>query len=994
MDDLLQRYESNLNALAARDDELAQLLRGWTDRFDLELLPAADGGWALNVDQGQGPIRVSSAETPVADATRYVDANLPGAPGFAPVLLVGVGVGYEAAEFFRRLNREPGGRWQAMYVVEPDPEIFKAALHVADWREMVAAPHVRLFVGEDAVGRLREFLDSDPMKPLPQSVCVRGQAAAAKEAATAVGDVLRRRVDLAKCLKASVDDFYRAQPVEFWLNEDSWRVLLISSGWSHFVQYANRDIDEALTALGHTVRTIAERDREDSLTGPALLAALDEFRPHLIHHIDHMRFESSAIYPADLPFLTSMLDYFPSLENSEAAKKLGDRDFVTGYCAHWAMYGYNSARLLPQEPLVNERIFRPLESGDGSLDRLRCDISYVSNIGRTAEMYFDDERPRFAAMGDDAKSAAEELFEVVRARFAEGNTIWTQGEYADLLRATRRGPTLAESIVTAIAHAFFAQIGNALFRQIPLVALSQAGFDLHLFGRHWDHHPKLARHARGVLEHGEELNRLFAASKINLHINQMAVAHNRLYEGIAAGAFFLIHEHRDVKRTGLNLSDVLFRGRDDLLRLCEKYLCDDDARRAFAERNRPRVLERFTFTRQYERTMRDLRSRLALARIFQQWDAALERHAEPVGELLTRRDLSAWTTQIAGFDAAVAMDRLFGDRPETQDAACAFHRRLLAAAEKHDERIAAHSINKHIRRRAFQSRRVLNPSIGEDPEGRRMLVRLAEMELPFAKTPYLCAVAPDGMLVIPDGFALTHEDDERTAWRFDPDTQSATPFAQEIGLNPGSFAPDGAYWAQIVGQGICRFADGRRDIVIHTGPTTGFNVVLQTLVSSGGDIIVWDRETGRVTLFSPEGELLRDLIAPRRFNDVRGLCVSGKELVACCGGRVTAVELNDPANSREFRRAPYGRWCATAATGSRLFAALYTPIQLKNGRVGTRARAIAMFRPEGHLEFMWDGLDDLPLPLSMNIIRFEGRACLAITSFQKRTVTVFDYGAD
>lgn len=994
MDDLTGQFDANLNALESRDPALAAQLRDHADRFDLELTPVDDGGWSLVVHRDDASARWTSASSPRAEAARYVEANLPGAPGFAPVLLVGVGVGYETVEFFRRLNKEPGGRWQAMYVVEPDPEIFKAALHVTDWRDVLAAPHVRVFVGPDAVARLRDFLAGDNLKPLPQSVCVRGQAAVAKEAATAVADVLRRRVDLATCLKASVDDFYRTQPVEFWLNQDSWRVLLISSGWSHFVQFANRDIAEALTALGHSVQTIAERDREDSLTGPALLAALDEFRPHLIHHIDHMRFESAAIYPADLPFVTSMLDYFPSLENAEAAKKLGPRDFVTGYCAHWAMYGYDPARLLPQEPLVNERIFRPLDRDDASLDTLRCDISYVSNIGKTPEAYFDEERPRFASMGDDAQNAAGELFEVVKARFDAGETIWTQDEYAALLRATRRGPTLAEGVVTAIAHDFFARIGNAVFRQIPLVALSEGGFDLHLYGRHWDRHPKLARHARGVLEHGEDLNRLFNASKINLHINQMAVAHNRLYEGLAAGAFFLIHEHRDVARTGLDLGDVLFRTPGDLLRLSEFFLRDDDARRAFAARSRPRVLERFTFTRQYERTIRDLRSRLAFSHVLEQWDAALARHAEPVGELLTRRDLATWTKDVAGFDAADIMDQLFGDRPETQDAACAFHRRLLAAAERHDELLAARAINKHVRRRAFQSRRVLNPAIGEDPEGRRMLVRLAEIELPFAANPYLCATAPDGTLVIPDGLALAPEDGERTAWRFDPDTKSATPLAREIGLNPGSFAPDGAYWAQVVGQGICRFADGRRDLVIPTGPATGFDVVLQTLGTSSGDIIVWDRATGRVAAFSQAGEHLRDLIAPRRFGDVRGLCVSGRELLACVDGKLMAVNIDDPSAARELRRVPYGRWCATTATHARIFAALYTPIPLRSGRVGTRARAIAMLRSEGHLEFIWDGIEDMPLPISLNVIRYGGRPCLALTSFQRRTTTVFDFGAE
>src|SRR5690606_7677620 len=67
-----------------------------------------------------------------------------------------------------------------------------------------------------------------------------------------------------------------------------------------------------------------------------------------------------------------------------------------------------------------------------------------------------------------------------------------------------------------------------------------AGYDLALFGNGWSEHPTLGRHARGSVENGPALAKLIRQSRINLQLTASRACHQRLYDGLQAGGFFLL----------------------------------------------------------------------------------------------------------------------------------------------------------------------------------------------------------------------------------------------------------------------------------------------------------------------------------------------------------------------------------------------------------------------------------------------------------------------
>ena len=92
-------------------------------------------------------------------------------------------------------------------------------------------------------------------------------------------------------------------------------------------------------------------------------------------------------------------------------------------------------------------------------------------------------------------------------------------------------------------HYFHHNVNNAIFRHQSLQWLADAGVNLHLWGRGWENHPTLNRFAKGLADNTHDLPRIYRASKINLQVTPHGSVHQRLLDGLATGAFFLLRWH-------------------------------------------------------------------------------------------------------------------------------------------------------------------------------------------------------------------------------------------------------------------------------------------------------------------------------------------------------------------------------------------------------------------------------------------------------------------
>lgn len=936
MDEFAQRFERNVAALCPHASHVVDALLAHVDAFDLNLSPTADGGFVLTRDVDHR-VEALSSSTPLADAVAFADVHIPGAPDYAPLLIVGLRAGYEVDEALRRLHDELGGRRQALYVVEPSFEIARAALHLHDWADALAENKMRLFVGPDSGASFIGLLREDPMKPVPRKIATLSTPDDAKRLATELAGVLKDQMDEAVALKSALDAHYAGCKdawVDRGLRGEPLRVLLISSGFSQFVRFANRDIENALTRLGNPVRIIAEREREDRITGLAMLREIDRFRPDLIHHIDHGRWEAAAIYPPDLPFLTCVLDYFPSLENVETAAKSGDNDYFLGYVGHWSALGYRSERLFPLEPPVNENVFRPAARSDGSLDGLRCEVSYISNATRTPEEYFDDLRAKLKPHGEGAIRAAEALFEPVRARFLAGSPIYDEAEYAAVLDQTGAAGDLDPRARTLLVHGFLAHVGNAWFRQLPLIALSEAGVDLRLYGDGWERHPRLTRHAHGFAEHGEATSRIMNASLVNLHINQIALIHNRLIEALAAGAFVLSHRHRASNRL-LDLEPWLFEGAGEVVEKVRHFLAAPQERAAQSETLRDKVLARYTYAVQYRAALTNMaRSR---KREFGagDLDAALRKRKS--------RGVSLWN-DLAARPASELYAQVTGRSAQT-DGAEVYPEQTKPAAE------ALWLEDFLARAAAVESAGPANKRLWDGPAKQDADVGLVFQEHVMPddaawSRPMYVRPRGGGSFAVHDIPVIGDVNGDNAVWLCTSDGTLSV-IARGPGLHAGAFDAAGRFVAPVLGErGIYEFENGK--------PRRLFDLPADALFLNAhplddGRVVLLDRTRCAISLHEAGGRLIRVFNKPDPEAPPRSPCVEGGSLYYIQSGLIHRASIDDPQKTVVFPPAPIGEYCQLSATRGIVAALTWIDWNWRKDRFIKAVRGLTFHQEDGGL---------------------------------------------
>ena len=90
---------------------------------------------------------------------------------------------------------------------------------------------------------------------------------------------------------------------------------------------------------------------------------------------------------------------------------------------------------------------------------------------------------------------------------------------------------------------FSHQVNYAFFRHSTLKWLLDLNANVHIYGRGWENHPTLKRFAKGVADNQKHLAAIYQAAKINLQITPHGIVHQRLFEGLCSGGFFLVR-HR------------------------------------------------------------------------------------------------------------------------------------------------------------------------------------------------------------------------------------------------------------------------------------------------------------------------------------------------------------------------------------------------------------------------------------------------------------------
>jgi len=553
------RYRANLDALRQRDAQGAAAVENdWREHVDgLELHESRDGHFAIKLAGAVWPPRwipfLDDHKSLATDRLNLVRQGL--LP--EPLVFCGLGMGWEFSEAYFKTQRVFLEASSTLYVIEPSAASLAALFHVHDWREVIADPRVRWFIGHEALSRFREEIAGDSAWPLTERVYsfpLLGEPAAPL-ARAAMHAVAAARTAEVEQLTARLTQLYEGRDAAWWAKRyhdalaadgraqgEPLRILAITSRHTTFLQYSIRDCLKVLDRFNHRTRLLIEPTPHQPLDVLTAMRAQAEFEPDLVFLLSRMRYEMTAVVHPSIPSLTWDQDALPWVFDANRKPELAWNDFLMGFAAASAArrFGWpeHRCRYCAMAGSSDTYLADPLP--DCELTPFRCDVSYVSHASAPVEQEMASVESWLAS--DKQKALFREVAPGLIAFWQGGGEFpcaiteplidacegkgwnWTSEELGPIVQVIQR-------------------LGDRVFRHVALGWVAdwadRTGRDFRIYGNGWEKHPRLAKYARGATRNGDELRRVYQGTRINLQLMGFGFLHQRALDGLMAGAFFM-----------------------------------------------------------------------------------------------------------------------------------------------------------------------------------------------------------------------------------------------------------------------------------------------------------------------------------------------------------------------------------------------------------------------------------------------------------------------
>ncbi len=539
------QWQVNLDALRGREPALAAAIRQLAP--PVEYLAAADNQLIKLARKVGEQIQPLPNPVPPLSARDIARKLYPAGKCTEPVLIAGLDQGWLWQAVYQLecdTPRTPGHR-PPLYFLARDLERLWLVLHLHDWAKLLSDPRVKLFVGEDAVQHCRSSMMDNPHVPWaklcvtvdpilwPQSITVDSLWQSAHQSANARMQQLDRRIE---AIYAGSD----VKAMSRRIRGEQLRVLGITSRFTTFLKYSMSDWLDALVSMGHQTRLVMEQ-ADHEIANPIYFAeAVVEFKPDLILMIDHYRAEIPGL-PKQVPCVMWVQDSLPSIFSAKAGAAQGPRDYCLGFGRLNLRdgFGYPERRFMPAQVGVNEARFAPRELSAQDRESYGCDVSFVSHASTPATALLTEQLTRADASG---RKLLIDVFEQMRGVYDGGGAITQPLLIRQMLDSSlvRHRLQIDEPTKRQVLDFFNQRVNNALFRHQSIAWLADMDVNLHLYGRGWEQHPRFAEYAKGIACNQTQLCTIYQASKINMQITPFGALHQRLFEGLAAGGFFLL----------------------------------------------------------------------------------------------------------------------------------------------------------------------------------------------------------------------------------------------------------------------------------------------------------------------------------------------------------------------------------------------------------------------------------------------------------------------
>lgn len=609
--------KANLKALSERDAELSQSIEATMIPEDVQLAIARDGSVSFRLDLGEGRrYWLGHSSVPMIAARANVKRIK---PGKANLVMGGIGSGVEAQMLLAKMPP-----YQALVVVEKELLHLNLVLRLRDVGQYLANGRLVLLAGDEAENSLEDFYRAHSgYNLIDQTIAwpwqgLRANHAFAQEVTRAMqhcGQMITDKINNLLTEQQKHDEQSGRIPEKI----EELRVINCTSSYTPIDVYTSRDCLAGLAAPGATVDHQV-LDRADMVSPAAQLERINKQRPHLIVLIDMLRGDLKLPLPASAMCVSILRQPRAEMFQSESTARLGKSDLICPSLKEQAGQlkeaGFPAERIIHLPLAVNTQIYVPVPL---SPEDERCFGSEVAIISARCSIDPEDYEIRlpthqqlWGQVAEDIRNAPERYHYDAAGSF--------------LRRAQRCGVELKEQDLRQYFTGLIQNyLGETMQRDIYAEALAREKIDLSIWS--WSREPQaLLRDeapdwsqseagnlAAGTISDGEDLNKLFNAVKIVVHISSTGLVEPYILEGIAAGAFFLVKSHpRDRKEDGiaeffeLGKEIITFDTPKDLICKVRYYLEHEQERMVIIEKAREKLLDQHS----YEKRMGELRERI------------------------------------------------------------------------------------------------------------------------------------------------------------------------------------------------------------------------------------------------------------------------------------------------------------------------------------------------------------------------------------------------
>jgi len=513
----------------------------------------------------------------------------------SPLVIAGVGEpGYLGAVWQGVRDADPDGLFRRrLVVVHEDLGTLARALEVEGPQELADDPAVEWFLGPDAVERFSSWLEGRRCEKAPDRL-IAAQDEQSVKLARRIQPVLASLLETQKAeaarLESAVRSRYggrsrldaRARLCAGVRGDRPLTIAVAASRHTSYVHASATDLARSLEHLGHRVVMIEEPDGSSLLTRLGYLGVFAENDVDLAVAVNYTRTNLRGCFPDELPVATWVQDAMPHLYDPAVGEGQTLVDVLVGSVTPELSesLGYNSGYLLPRSMPASEHKFHsgPVAEAEGP----GCEIAFVSHHSQTPELLRESLAAGLAGL-PNASHAMDSLWESAQEIAGSAGRVSLHdrlNEHAAraFRHAAGREPAVAET--ARLRHSVLAPLVGRLFRHEAIgwaaEIAERRGWAFSLFGRGWEDHPAYARYAAGPLGHGEPLRAAYQGAAVHLHLDPVALTHQRVFECVFSGGLPVARLHADA------LAPSWERAIDELLEASRPLRTDPDGTRVFA----------------------------------------------------------------------------------------------------------------------------------------------------------------------------------------------------------------------------------------------------------------------------------------------------------------------------------------------------------------------------------------------------------------------------